>query len=308
MSDYEKKNELTTTPTIDGFDGFTDEVEGTDPDSANASSPRVIQGTMIKFTNNATYETRDGEAMPPDRDLILVDIVRVVQKWIDGAPIATHVLGPGKKFVDVKVLNDAAPKEEWATGLNGQPQGPWQAQYLGYLVDPLTIDKFTFATGTIGGGICMRDITDKARTMRRLRGEHVYPVVRLADTFMNTKFGGRQRPHFLVQRWVRMGGDPRPALPAPEPPKPTPLTQRPAEPTTGIRPLAGLQTVDAPSMAEVMNDGMPAWDSENPAPPDPSPAPAPTSPATAPSTPRKPAAASRPAKSGIRKVGASDRQ
>ena len=38
--------------------------------------------------------------------------------------------------------------------------------------------------------------------MRRLRGQHVYPVVTLSNTFMNTKHGGRQRPHFVIKRWV----------------------------------------------------------------------------------------------------------
>src|SRR6516162_5125008 len=33
---------------------------------------------------------------------------------------------------------------------------------------------------------------------------------------MNTRFGGRQRPHFLIKRWVNLGPDEK-VLPAPEP-------------------------------------------------------------------------------------------
>jgi hypothetical protein len=33
---------------------------------------------------------------------------------------------------------------------------------------------------------------------------------------MNTRFGGRQRPDFLIKRWVDLGGGEERALPAPE--------------------------------------------------------------------------------------------
>jgi hypothetical protein len=79
-------------------------------------------------------------------------------------------------------------------------------QHLVYLLDPLTMGKYTFATGTIGGSIAVRDLVDRTQWMRRFRGMNVYPVVRLADVFMNTRFGGRQRPYFHVVRWITLGG------------------------------------------------------------------------------------------------------
>jgi len=83
------------------------------------------------------------------------------------------------------------------------------------------MDKYTFATGTTGGRIAIRELRDKLVWMRRLRGPNVYPVITLADKFMNTKYGGRQRPHFVIRRWVRLGGDGGEveALPPPPPPK-----------------------------------------------------------------------------------------
>ena len=42
----------------------------------------------------------------------------------------------------------------------------------------------------------------------------VSPVVALADTFMPTRFGGRQRPHFVIKRWISLDGEQN-ALPAP---------------------------------------------------------------------------------------------
>jgi hypothetical protein len=35
----------------------------------------------------------------------------------------------------------------------------------------------------------------------------MYPVVTLSDTHMNTRFGGRQRPHLKVQRFIALGGN-----------------------------------------------------------------------------------------------------
>src|SRR5262249_15176323 len=85
---------------------------------------------------------------------------------------------------------------------------------------------YTFATGTIGGGMCVRDLVEKTRWIRQFRGAKVYPVVALSDTFMKTRFGGRQRPHFLIKRWITFGGSA--ALAEAEAPK---LAGPAAEPT-----------------------------------------------------------------------------
>jgi hypothetical protein len=66
--------------------------------------------------------------------------------------------------------------------------------------------RYTWPTGTTGGAICTRDIVDRVGWMRKFRGANVYPVVTLADVFMNTRFGGRQRPHFNIVKWVSLDG------------------------------------------------------------------------------------------------------
>jgi hypothetical protein len=189
---------------IDGFDGFTDERAGTGDNDAQPAPGSIIKGNLIKFTNQATWELRDGEEMPPDLELIAVDILRIVQKWIDQKPVETRILAPGEKIPDVKALNAECPKSEWHKDLNGQEQGPWQFQYVTYFLDPATMDRFTFPTATTGGSVCARDLADRVKWMRRFR-PGVFAVVTLADTFMNTQYGGRQRPHYIVKRWVQMG-------------------------------------------------------------------------------------------------------
>src|SRR6516165_7002347 len=111
MSDIVKKE-----PTnIDNFAGWEDGIEGDDrPQGAG-----IIQGTLIKFTNEATWVTRDGE-LPADLELVAVDVKRVVQKWQDQQPVETIILEPHQKFPDIEKMNEETPKEEWVEGPDGQ--------------------------------------------------------------------------------------------------------------------------------------------------------------------------------------------
>jgi hypothetical protein len=239
MNEELKNEKLPTTvdARIDGFAGFEDEVEGvTQPESRG-----VIRGTCIKFSNEATWVTSDGEELSSELELIVVDIGRVVQRWKNGQPIETILLAPGQKYPDVNELNAAVPQEEWEEGPDGKPRGPYQAQSIVYLLNGETMDRYTFPTGTTGGAIAVRDLVDRTNWMRRFRGPDVFPVVALADVFMRTRFGGRQRPHFDIKRWVKFGDDGT-ALPAAE----TPLLPDP-----------GAREVKAPTAKEATGDSIP---------------------------------------------------
>jgi hypothetical protein len=137
---------------------------------------------------------------------VAINILRVVQRWHDAKPLETRVLKPGEKFPDIDALNDAVPKKEWEEGPDGKPRGPWQAQHITYLLDPRTMGKFTYPTGTVGGAIAIRDLVDRTQWMRRFKGVHVYAVVKLSDVLMNTRFGGRQRPSFDIVKWITLDG------------------------------------------------------------------------------------------------------
>jgi hypothetical protein len=240
MSDIMKKD-----PTVvDNFEGWEDGVEGDDrPEGAG-----IIQGILAKFTNEATWVTRDDEVLSADLELVAVDVARVVQKWSDGRPIETIILEPHQKFPDIEEMNEKVPRKEWAEGPDGKLRGPWQAQHILYLLDLETMDKYTFPTGTAGGGIAVGELRDKLMWMRRLRGPNVYPVVTLSDTFMKTKWGGRQRPHFKIVRWVRLGdeGSEVEALPPP----------------TTAQSDVPLSTVEEPTLAEELNDEIPSFENE----------------------------------------------
>jgi hypothetical protein len=224
-------------PTVDNFAGYEDGVEGQDrPEGVG-----LIQGTLVKFTNEATWLTRDDEEISRDLELIAANVVRVVQKWCDGKPVETLILEPHQKFPDIEEMNEKVPREDWVEGPDGQLRGPWQAQHILYLVDPKTMDKFTFPTGTVGGRIAVRELVDKLVWIRRIRGDKIFAVVTLSDVFMKTRFGGRQRPHFQIVRWVRLGGEGAgEALPPPTTPSPA----------------VTLAPVQEPSLAEEMNDSI----------------------------------------------------
>ena len=205
---------LTKTENLNNFAGYDDAVEGDDEQSQG----RVIQGSCIRFTNEATWVTRDGEELPTNLELVVVDIARVVQKWQDHQPVKTIPVPPGEKFPNVEKMNEETPREEWAEGPDGQLRGPWQAQSVAYMLNETTMDRYSFPTGTIGGGIAIHDLVDRTTMQRRMRGNNaIYPVVTLSDMHMNTRFGGRQRPHFNIVRWASFGAAQQ-VLPAPQSP------------------------------------------------------------------------------------------
>src|SRR6516162_2905701 len=241
MSDIVKKDPTS----IDNFAGWEDGVEGDDrPEGAG-----IIQGTLIKFTNEGKWVARDGEELPTNLELVAANVNRVVQKWSEGQPVETIILEPHQKFPDIEEMNEKVPKKEWVEGPDGNMRGPWQAQHILYLLDPKTMDKYTFPTGTTGGRIAIRELVDKTTWMRRLRGPNVYAVALLSDTFMNTKWGGRQRPHFKIVRWVSLGGEGGQVEALPPPPPPVA-----GEPAKSELPL---KEVKEPTIQEDMNDDLP---------------------------------------------------
>jgi hypothetical protein len=244
---------LMSTTALDGFSGFNEEVEGADDRPQGGS---MIHGTLIKFTNEGEWVTGAGEPMSRTQELIVIDLVRAVQKRVDQRVVATIIVPPGEKFPDVKAMNEKAPKPEWRENLNGEMVGPWQMQYFVYLLDAHKLDKFTYPTSTIGGGICCREIADKVAWMRKHKGPKVSAVTTLSDTFMRTRFGGarggRQRPHFNVVRWIGFdsGGDK--ALP-----KPKPALEGGAAAKSETPESPPWNEVDEPTLREALNDDLP---------------------------------------------------
>ena len=216
--------------------------DGFDIDIEEQDFPRrVIQGGKLKFTNDGIWVDSDENEIPPTLELIVVDRQRTLQKWgRDGAPLESRFLEPDEPWPNIEALNNSAPRSEWREAF-GQMQGPWQCSWILYFFDPVSGDKYTYVTATTGGHMCVGDLSDKIKMIRKVRGR-VHPVVTLATTHMNTKFGGRERPSFKVVRWVRLGGDG--ILPASSETPPA----LPAQDTPGMA------VVEEPTVAEIVND------------------------------------------------------
>jgi hypothetical protein len=125
-----------------------------------------------------------------------------------------------------------------------------QAQHIAYVLNPATLDRYCWPTGTTGGKIAIRELVDKTKWMRRFRGAGCYPVVTLSNVFMNTRFGGRQRTHLVIKRWTSLdaGGNsvPVPALES---------SATKAEPSPGVKAVA------EPGLSEqVGGDEIPPFD------------------------------------------------
>jgi hypothetical protein len=203
----------------DGLNGFDD----------GDGASRLIKGTKLKFTNDFEWVTDDDTVIAADREFLAIEVIKTFQKWIGDRPVETHVLPAHEKLPDIDALNKKAPREEWREKF-GKEVGPWEWAYVVYLLDPQTMQIFTFPTGTVGGSQAVRELRETVGMARRLRGENLYPRVRLGDTFMPTGFGGRQRPHFEIVGYEILGATA--ALPVAEPkqieaPKPAdPLEQK----------------------------------------------------------------------------------
>jgi len=126
-NDLTKKNQRN----LDGFDGYTDEVESAD--NADEALPqhahqRVIQGTQISFDyKKSMWVDENGQPLPPERPYIVARIRRLVQKWtpdnkLDGPP---QEIGPNQKWPDVEAMNEKRPKSEWRMYFD-QLVGPYQ--------------------------------------------------------------------------------------------------------------------------------------------------------------------------------------
>src|SRR5262249_7642440 len=160
---------------LDGFDTYTDEIEGEQEEDQIASG-RVIQGEPIKFTNEAIWVGVDKQPLPPNLLLLVINILRVVQKWgLDNMPSAPPIiLGPNEKWPDVEAMNEKCRKSEWRTSFN-KLVGPYQKQKVTYFWDPITGNKYTWPTGSNSGMARVGDLVERIQMMRQFKRQKVVP-------------------------------------------------------------------------------------------------------------------------------------
>ena len=176
-------------------------------DATDESGDRIIKGHKLKFTNEATWVIGEDTVIDPDRAFIVVDIGKVQQKWgLDDRPVPGSTQRfPASAKLNTDALNAAEPKDTWREKF-GKTVGPWEWCYCTYLIDPTTFEIFTYLTSTFGGGQAVRAVRESTAMARKMRGPNLSPRVRLRDTFMNTEFGGRQRPVLEIIDYITING------------------------------------------------------------------------------------------------------
>src|SRR5262249_48344586 len=153
-----------------------------------------IQGVEASFTNDSRWVDGNDEALPPGLRVVPAGVKRVVQKWLPGnggPPVETITLEAHQPFPDVKEMNNKCPESEWGTDLNGKPRGPWQIARVLYLIDPQTLDQYTFIATNIGSTRAVDDLVNKIRWVQKHRGPDVLPLLQFSTTWMPTRYGGR---------------------------------------------------------------------------------------------------------------------
>jgi hypothetical protein len=218
-------NEITTTtvpaPIDDGF-------------AKSEQEDRLIRGSILRFVDGV-WKDSDGNPIPPDSRWVAWAASECLQQWKDKLPVKTIVKKAGMPLPDVDELNSEIPQREWEKGIDGKPRPPWVRQRVVYLLNAETGAEMTFISGTAGAAIAVEGLRNKTGNMRMLRGARVVPVITLGNKLMQTNFGSRLRPEFVIQDWRELGA-PSPAI---------------AEIGKKIAP---------PTLAEEMNDEIPSFD------------------------------------------------
>jgi hypothetical protein len=198
---------------VDGFDGYEDRVAGGDGEEPRG--PRVKRGEKVRFTEDFKWKNESDEEIPPAARFTVVDIRRVIQKRVDGMVVegSTRFIPHGELIPDIKKMNNECPRTEWIVRY-GKDVGPWKYMVVVYMVNA-DMKKFCFITDNTGGNICVGELAEQVRNKRKIYGEQVYPIVSLSKCWMNTAYGGRDRPSFVIKEWMVFGNGSK-ALPSPE--------------------------------------------------------------------------------------------
>jgi len=233
--------------------------------SSGLPGDRVMRGTFARWSANAGWVDRDGLLLPPI--VLVIGYDTVLRRWKDKKPeyITGHPLP------DPEQLNAAIPMAEWEIGLDGKPRKPWALTYVIYLVDLNTGALFTYAHDTFGAMLAYNALEERIAVMRVLRGEHVFPIVRLEKRpWKSATYGMQMRTHLEpTGDWRSPGGfqsvpqSPTPQISGPSAPTPptstltTPATPSSTPPATAAPPATAPTAPPASSGSVVLDNTKP---------------------------------------------------
>jgi hypothetical protein len=202
------QNKLTTIPgpADDGF-GVT-----------SFDNSRMFQGARVKFGTDGQYRVND-QVLPPLMELLLGSMATIAQNWHDKKLIDERRKPPEQshaEFTDmIEALNEESDPDTWELNLSGEKRPPWQVYEVAYFIDLKTAQRFTLALATVGMRIAASEIRQMVSDMRAIKGQYIFPLVKLGTLSMKTRFGNKPRPRFEVVGWRAWQSD-TPQLPGPK--------------------------------------------------------------------------------------------
>ena len=189
---------MTTDYEPDGLDSFS-------LDQIGRKTGAFGGAKILKF-NKGDFFTREGEVMSAADEFLSLGLKKFIQKFIDKKLLDTIPVPDGEK-ANVTELNEKAPRAEWGPDLSGKIVGPYKLVLVLKLMNIVTLDLFAFVTDSVGGGIAIGALSDKAKIVRRMNGPNVSPVITLGSgTFKSKDFGLVKCPELRIVRWVALNG------------------------------------------------------------------------------------------------------
>jgi hypothetical protein len=170
--------------------------------SSGLPGDRVMRGTIARWSASTSWVDRDGLPLPST--VLVIGLTTVLRRWEDKRP--EYITE--QPLPDPEQLNKAIPITEWENGLDGKPRAPWALTYVIYMVDPNTGALFTYAHDTFGAMQAYNNLEEQIAVVRMLRGEYVFPIVRLEKRpWKSQKYGMQMRPHLQpTGNWRSPGG------------------------------------------------------------------------------------------------------
>jgi hypothetical protein len=228
MTSKSKDSDHSLPAKVELDDGFEDTA---------ANSDRF--NTRLGYAPDTSKWSAKNGSIIPDRPLLVWGTNDVIVRFAtdDGKPEFIFK-EKGKSLPSLEKLNGSVPKDQYPIGLNGEAEKPYKYNWIVYLTDEQTAERFSYMNSTYGTFLAVGALRTRVQDMRHLRGEDVYPFVTLGSAPMRTKFGMKTRPDFQIQSWRKLG----PATPAIAGPDTPQLTS-----SIGVE-------VEEPSLSEVMDD------------------------------------------------------
>jgi len=203
---------------LDGFSGgYSEPPRGGGGDGDDGGGSGSFAGAIkLKYD---IYTTKWIDANGAEvHSAVALNVINRVQKWgpDGGPPLETITLAPGEKWPDIFEMNEACKcgaeackgkicqgngvcKGEWYEKF-GKMIGPHQGEHVCLFVNPDTMVTYWWPspTSTIGACICIRALMEQTTLKRKFTGLPCHAQVEFTHTHMPTQYGGRERPHLLI--------------------------------------------------------------------------------------------------------------